>query len=116
MSSPTRSGSAIAQQLSAYTGLTVPYLLKTNLRIQYGAFQKELLADQEETVGTLDTRFLGATLDPLAKVASYDPQSSAISSAYVAAYNDYVRGTLRYEPGIRLQVGHLDLRKLGLQA
>jgi carboxypeptidase C (cathepsin A) len=95
----------IAQQLSAYTGLTVPYLLKTNLRIQYGAFQKELLADKEETVGTLDTRFLGATLDPISKVASYDPQSSAISAAYVAAFNSYVHGALRYEPGIEFKSG-----------
>ena len=36
----------IAQQLAAYTGLSVAYLLKTNLRIEYGAFQKELLGDQ----------------------------------------------------------------------
>jgi len=95
----------IAQQLSAYTGLSIAYLLKTNLRIEYGAFQKELLADREETVGTLDTRFIGATLDPIAKVASNDPQSSAISSAYVAAYNDYVRASLRYEPGIEFKSG-----------
>ena len=62
---PTRERQRIAQQLSAYTGLSVPYLLKSNLRIEYGAFQKELLGDQELTTGTLDTRFVGATLDPL---------------------------------------------------
>jgi len=95
----------IAEQLSAYTGLPVAYLLKTNLRIEYGAFQKELLADQETTVGTLDTRFAGATLDPLAKVASYDPQSAAISAAYIAAFNGYARGTLRYGAGIEFKSG-----------
>jgi len=46
----------IAQQLSGYTGLSVPYLLKTNLRIEYGAFQKELLGEQGLTTGTLDTQ------------------------------------------------------------
>ena len=95
----------IAQRLSAYTGLSIPYLLKTNLRIQYGAFQKELLGDSEQTVGTLDTRFLGATLDPLSKVATSDPQSSAISSAYVSAYNSYVRSSLHYEPSIEFKSG-----------
>ena len=79
----------------------MPYLLKTNLRIEYGAFQKELLGEQELTTGTLDTRFVGATLDPLSKVASYDPQGAAIGAAYVAAWNDYVRDRLRYEPGHR---------------
>ena len=102
---PDEERQRIASQLSAFTGLPVPYLLKTNLRIQYGAFQKELLAGQEQTVGTLDTRFLGATLDPLSKIATYDPQSSAISAAYVGAFNDYVRGKLGYEPGIAFKSG-----------
>lgn len=97
---------AIAAKLHAYTGLPVAYLLKSNLRIEYGAFQKELLGQQELTTGTLDTRFVGPTLDPLSKVAEYDPQSSAISSAYVSTFNDYVRsalgykGKLAFEPGI----------------
>ena len=95
----------IAQQLSAYTGLSVAYLLKTNLRIEYGAFQKELLADQSATTGTLDTRFVGATLDPLSKVATWDPQSSAISAAYVGAYNNYVRDRLRYGEEIEFKSG-----------
>ena len=46
---------------------------------------------QELTTGTLDTRFVGATLDPLSKVASYDPQGRAIGAAYVAAVQRYVR-------------------------
>ncbi|HEV2594435.1 MAG TPA: peptidase S10 [Sphingomicrobium sp.] len=95
----------IAQTLSQYTGLPVTYLLKSNLRIEYGAFQKELLSERELTTGTLDTRFVGATLDPLAKVASYDPQSAALGAAYVAAYQGYVRDRLRYEPQIQFKSG-----------
>jgi carboxypeptidase C (cathepsin A) len=95
----------IAQHLSAYTGLSVPYLLKSNLRIEYGAFQKELLGEQGLTTGTLDTRFLGATLDPLSKVAEYDPQDAAISASYVAAWNSYVRDRLHYTPDIQYKSG-----------
>jgi carboxypeptidase C (cathepsin A) len=95
----------VAQQLSAYTGLPVPYLLKTNLRIEYGAFQKELFGEKALTVGTLDTRFIGVTLDPLSKVSSYDPQSSAISAAYVGAYQSYVRNRLHYSPDIQFKSG-----------
>lgn len=97
---PAEERAAIAARLSAYTGLSVPYLLKTNLRIEYGAFQKELLGDQALTTGTLDTRFTGATLDPLSKVGSYDPQGAALGPAYVAALNSYVRDTLHYRPGV----------------
>lgn len=95
----------IAQRLSAYTGLPADYLLKTNLRIQYGAFQKELFGLDQRTVGTLDTRYTGATLDPLSKVASYDPMSSSISPAFVAAFNSYARDTLNYRPGIEFKPG-----------
>ena len=57
------------------------------------------------TTGTLDTRFTGATLDPLSKVASNDPQGSAIGAAYTAAFNDYVRGTLGYGAGTHYEGG-----------
>jgi carboxypeptidase C (cathepsin A) len=95
----------VAQQLAAYTGLPIPYLLKSNLRIEYGAFQKELFGDRALTTGTLDTRFVGATLDPLSKVASYDPQGSAIGAAYIAAWHNYVRDQLHYTPDIQFKSG-----------
>jgi carboxypeptidase C (cathepsin A) len=95
----------VAEKLAAYTGLTVPYLLKTNLRIEYGAFQKELMADEQLTTGTLDTRFLGVTLDPLSKTASYDPQGAALGAAYVAAWHDYSRDRLNYRPDIQFKSG-----------
>jgi carboxypeptidase C (cathepsin A) len=93
----------IAQKLAGYTGLSIPYLLKSNLRIEYGAFQKELFGKEELTTGTLDTRFLGDTLDPLSKISSYDPQSAAISAAYVTAWEDYSRNRLDYRPNIQFK-------------
>ncbi|HYV97795.1 MAG TPA: hypothetical protein VE967_10095 [Gemmatimonadaceae bacterium] len=96
---------AIAEKLHEYTGLSVEYLLKTKLRIEYGAMQKELLAGSELTTGTLDTRFTGPTLDPLSKVSDYDPQSAAISGAYVSAFNAYVRDSLKYAGELALKPG-----------
>ena len=87
---------AIAEKLHAYTGLPVSYILKANLRIDGGEFEKNLQDDTDTTTGRLDTRFSGPTMDPLSKEAEYDPQSAAISSAYVSAFNDYVRKTLHY--------------------
>jgi carboxypeptidase C (cathepsin A) len=92
---PAERKSAIAAQLSAYTGLPRDYIERANLRINGGEFEKTLLGS-EVTAGRLDTRFSGPTLDPLSKEADYDPQSAAISSAYVSAFNDYVRGTLKF--------------------
>ncbi len=87
---------AIAEKLHRYTGLPVLYILKANLRIAGGEFEKNLQDDANLTTGRLDSRFSGPTIDPLSKEADYDPQSSAISSAYVSAFNDYVRKVLNY--------------------
>lgn len=87
---------AIAEKLHGYTGLPVAYILKANLRIDGGEFEKNLQDDTDTTTGRLDSRFSGPTLDPLSKEAEYDPQSAAISSAYVSAFNEYVRKTLNF--------------------
>lgn len=87
---------AVAEKLHQYTGLPVAYLLKANLRVNGGMFEHELLGSNDESTGRLDTRFSGPSLDPMGKSSEYDPQSSAISSAYVAAFNDYVRRDLKF--------------------
>jgi carboxypeptidase C (cathepsin A) len=89
----------VAEKLHTYTGLPVAYLLKANLRVNGGEFEKTLQDDQDLTTGRLDTRFSGPNLDPLSQGAEYDPQSSAISSAYVSLFNDYVRRDLKYGEG-----------------
>ncbi|HEX3912408.1 MAG TPA: hypothetical protein VHW71_02775 [Steroidobacteraceae bacterium] len=85
----------IANKLHDYTGLPADYIERANLRVNGGEFEKTLLG-AEITTGRLDTRFAGPTIDPMSKEADYDPQSAAISSAYVSAFNDYVRTTLKF--------------------
>jgi carboxypeptidase C (cathepsin A) len=85
----------IAGRLHAYTGLPQDYIERANLRINVGEFEKTLLGS-DLTTGRLDSRFAGPTIDPMSKEADYDPQSAAISSAYVSAFNDYVRKTLKF--------------------
>jgi carboxypeptidase C (cathepsin A) len=87
---------SVAEKLHEYAGLPVAYWIKANLRVSGGEFTKTLQDDQNLTTGRLDTRFSGPTLDPLSEGAEYDPQSSAISSAYVSLFNDYVRRELKY--------------------
>ena len=87
---------AVAQKVADYTGLPAAYVLKANLRINGGMFEKMLQDASGLTTGRLDTRFSGPDIDPLSRQADYDPQSAAISSAYVSAFNDYARGTLHY--------------------
>jgi carboxypeptidase C (cathepsin A) len=89
----------VAEKLHQYTGLPVAYWLKANLRVSGGEFEKTLQDDADLTTGRLDTRFSGPDLNPLSENAEYDPQSSAISSAYVSLFNDYIRRDLKYGEG-----------------
>ncbi|MGB7547148.1 MAG: peptidase S10 [Terracidiphilus sp.] len=89
----------VAEKMHEFTGLPVEYILKANLRVSGGEFEKTLQDDQDLTTGRLDTRFSGPTINPLSENSEYDPQSSAISSAYVSLFNDYVRKDLKYGAG-----------------
>jgi carboxypeptidase C (cathepsin A) len=93
---PADQRQAIIAKLHRYTGLPAEYIDKSNLRVNAGQFEKTLKADVDMTTGQLDTRFSGPTLDPLSRQAEYDPQSAAIGSAYVSAFNDYVRKDLKF--------------------
>jgi carboxypeptidase C (cathepsin A) len=90
---------AVAEKLHQYTGLPVDYILKADLRIDGGEFRQNLQGAEGMATGRLDTRFSGPELDPLAQRADYDPQASALGSAYVSAFNDYARRELHYGEG-----------------
>jgi carboxypeptidase C (cathepsin A) len=87
---------AVAEKLHDYTGLSVAYIKKANLRVSGPEFEHELQNDSDLTTGRLDTRFSGPTMDPLGEDAEYDPQAASIGSAYVSAFNDYVRRELHF--------------------
>ena len=93
---PAAQKQAIAEKLHEYTGLSVDYLLRANLRVSGPEFSKHLEIGSDLTTGRLDTRFSGPSLDPMSRDAQYDPQATAISSAYVSLFNNYVRTTLKY--------------------
>jgi len=90
----------VADKLHQYTGLPVDYVLKANLRVTGPEFEKTLQGDEDLTTGRLDTRYSGPNLDPLSENAQYDPQSAAISSAYVSLFNVYVRRDLKFGEGM----------------
>ncbi len=89
----------VATKLHEYTGLPVDYIVKADLRVTAGEFEKTFDDPEGMTTGRYDTRFLGPTLDPLSEAAQYDPQSAAISSAYFSLVNLYLRQNLKYGAG-----------------
>jgi carboxypeptidase C (cathepsin A) len=90
----------IAGKLHDFTGLPVDYLLKADLRVTSDMFTHQLLAGSDSTTGLLDTRYTAPSMDPMAKEAVDDPQGAAIGSAYVSAFNAYVRNDLKFGDGM----------------
>ncbi len=91
---------SVAEKLSHFTGLSKDYILKADLRVTLPQFMQELQLAKGMTTGRLDSRFSGYTIDPLAEFAFGDPQSSAISGAYTAAFNEYIRKDLKFGQGM----------------
>ncbi|MEM6801946.1 MAG: carboxypeptidase [Bacteroidota bacterium] len=86
---------SIAKKLVTYAGLTEDYWMKANLRVKANEFFVELLREEGETVGRLDSRYSGINQDLLAQGGSYDPQSLAISPAYITRFLDYLHNDLK---------------------
>jgi carboxypeptidase C (cathepsin A) len=86
---------SIAQQLAYYSGLSKNYWLQANLRVTNGEFFQELLREEGQTVGRLDSRFTGINEDLLAQNALTDPGSDAISTPFIAAFKDYLYNDLQ---------------------
>ena len=89
---------AVAKQLSEYTGLSVDYLMNADLRVNLPQFMAELQRSRGLITGRLDARFSGDTYDPLTEYGEYDPQSTAISGAYTAAFHTYITQELKFNP------------------
>ncbi len=89
--------SSVLAGLSRYTGLSEEYWDRANLRIDEGQFTQQLMRQRGITVGRVDSRFSGDSIDKLAESAPYDPFTTAIGPSYLAAFMDYYRADLEVE-------------------
>ncbi len=95
-SAPPEEYAAVRARLATYTGLSVYYLDKARLRVDAGQFRAELLRKQGRIVSRLDARYDALTNNLLSESAGSDPQQPAISGAYTAAINQYLRDELGF--------------------
>jgi carboxypeptidase C (cathepsin A) len=94
---PAAERAEVRRQLARFTGLSEAYLDQADLRVGPFRFFKELLRDRGQTIGRLDTRFLGKDYDNAGENFDDDPSFYAIDGAYTAALNAYARGELGFQ-------------------
>jgi carboxypeptidase C (cathepsin A) len=94
---PPERQKAVAEKVARYTGLSVDYVLRSNLRIDIYRFLKELLRGERKTVGRLDSRFTGSDLDAAGEQEEYDPSSESVDAPYTMLMQDYLRRDLGFQ-------------------
>ncbi len=87
---------SVAQQMSNYTGLSVDFLIRANLRVDLSRFRKELLRDQRLTVGRYDSRFTAIDVDAAGEDPEYDASDVQVSGPYTATIHDYLERDLGF--------------------
>lgn len=86
----------IVKKVARFTGLSEDYLDKANLRVRLFQFMQEIQRNRGLTTGRYDARFVGPTYNLIGEAADYDPQDTAISGAFVGAFNTYIREELKF--------------------
>ena len=95
---------AVLTKLSRYSGLSKNFIDNSNMRVDLGAFNKELLRDQKRTTGRLDSRFTGIDANAANDSPDADPSMSAIRPPYTAVFNDYVRRELGFKSDLEYYI------------
>ncbi|MGC1303089.1 MAG: peptidase S10 [Caulobacteraceae bacterium] len=87
----------VAQKMGYFTGLSPEFIKRANLRVNLGRFRTELLRDQGDIIGRLDSRFKGTEPDTAGESADYDPISTQSIGPYLGLMNSYLRDELGYQ-------------------
>jgi carboxypeptidase C (cathepsin A) len=92
----------VVQDIAHYTGLKPQYIEETNLRIASFRWFNELLRDKRQTVGRLDSRFIGYNRDAAGERPETDASEVSYEGAFVATWQDYVRRELNWKNDVNL--------------
>lgn len=84
----------MAEQMTLHTGLSTEYLLRCDLRPTEFRFFKELLRQRGQTVGRLDSRFLGLDRDDAGEQPEDDSSMNNLVGAYASGINRLLRDKL----------------------
>ncbi len=94
----------VANRLAHYSGVSADFWIKADLRVTASEFFQELMREEGSTIGRLDSRFTGINQDLIGQTADYDPQSAAISPAYITRFLDYYYNDLKVSKSLMYSI------------
>ncbi|EGM78973.1 carboxypeptidase C (cathepsin A) [Rheinheimera sp. A13L] len=91
----------VAEQVARYSGLSVKAVLQNNLDIDNNFFWKELLRERGQTVGRLDSRYLGIDKKEAGSAPDYNAELTSWLHSFTPAINHYLKNELKYKTDIK---------------
>lgn len=98
---PAAERQQIAEQVARYAGLSTQTVLRSNLDISPRFFWKELLRDRGQTVGRLDSRYLGIDRNDVGDSPDYNAELTSWLHSFTPAINYYLREELNYKTDVK---------------
>ncbi|HSG88715.1 MAG TPA: hypothetical protein VLA56_05860 [Pseudomonadales bacterium] len=92
---------AVAAQVAAWSGLSKRAVLQSNLTVEPRFFWKELLRDRGQTIGRLDSRYLGIDGEDVGAAPDYNAELTSWLHAFTPAINAYLREDLGFETDVK---------------
>ncbi|MBU2951465.1 carboxypeptidase [Tamlana agarivorans] len=92
----------IAKKVAYYSGLTEKEIIQHNLEVPNSYFWKALLRDKTgQTIGRLDSRYLGIDKTESGNSPDYNAEISSWSHSFTPAINYYIREHLNFKTDIK---------------
>ena len=92
---------AVAEQVSKYSGLSVQEVIRNNLDVSTSYFWKELLRERGQTIGRLDSRYLGIDEKDTGSRPDYYAELTSWLHSFTPAINYYLREELGYVTDVK---------------
>ncbi|QOL26452.1 carboxypeptidase [Thalassotalea sp. LPB0316] len=92
---------AVAKQVALYSGLSIDEVMGSNLTIDTAFFWKALLRERQQTVGRLDSRYLGIDKQNVGERPDYYAELTSWLHSFTPAINYYLRDELGYKTDVK---------------
>tara|TARA_R110000868_G_scaffold50189_3_gene160646 strand:- start:551 stop:2053 length:1503 start_codon:yes stop_codon:yes gene_type:complete len=96
---------AVAAKVAYYSGLSKTVVLQYHLRVPNSFFWKELLRSESgQTIGRLDSRYLGIDKFESGERTDYNPELSSWLHSFTPAINHYIKKELQFITDVKYNV------------
>ena len=97
-------GRKIAARVAELTGLSSEFVVDSNLRVGMQRFGKELLRDENQTVGRFDSRFTAPARQSAGDRPDFDASGAAMFAPFTSALYRHLRENLNVERGTPYEI------------